>query len=42
MLAIKSRRRTMPTLYTMAGTCSLSPNIAAAWLGSPVEIHNIP
>ena len=32
----------MPTLYTMPGTCSLSPNIAAAWLGDPVEIHNIP
>lgn len=32
----------MPTLYTMPGTCSLSPNIAAAWLGAPVEIHNIP
>ena len=32
----------MTTLYTMPGTCSLSPNIAAAWLGDPVEIHNIP
>ena len=32
----------MPTLYTMPGTCSLSPNIAVAWLGAPVEIHNIP
>lgn len=32
----------MPTLYTMPGTCSLSPNIAAAWVGDPVEIHNIP
>jgi glutathione S-transferase len=31
----------MPTLYTMPGTCSLSPNIAVAWLGAPVEIHNI-
>lgn len=32
----------MPTLYTMPGTCSLSPNIAVAWLNAPVEIHNIP
>ncbi len=32
----------MPTLYTMPGTCSLAPNIAAAWLGSPVEVKNIP
>ena len=32
----------MPTLYTMPGTCSLSPNIAVAWLDAPVEIHNIP
>jgi glutathione S-transferase len=32
----------MPTLYTMPGTCSLSPNIAIAWLNAPVEIHNIP
>ena len=31
----------MPTLYTMPGTCSLSPNIAVAWLDAPVEIHNI-
>ena len=32
----------MPTLYTMPGTCSLSPNIAVAWLGAPLEIQNIP
>lgn len=32
----------MPTLYTMPGTCSLSPNIAVAWLGAPVEVVNIP
>jgi glutathione S-transferase len=32
----------MPTLYTMPGTCSLSPNIAVAWLDAPVEILNIP
>ncbi len=31
----------MPTLYTMPGTCSLSPNIAVAWLDAPVEIHNM-
>lgn len=31
----------MPTLYTMPGTCSLSPNIAVAWLDAPVEIQNI-
>jgi glutathione S-transferase len=31
----------MPTLYTMPGTCSLSPNIAVAWLDAPVAIHNI-
>lgn len=31
----------MPTLYTMPGTCSLSPNIAAAWLDAPVEIHTL-
>lgn len=31
----------MPTLYTMPETCSLSPNIAVAWLDAPVEIHNI-
>ncbi|QYX57152.1 glutathione S-transferase [Roseovarius sp. SCSIO 43702] len=29
----------MPTLYTMPGTCSLSPNIAIAWLDAPVEVH---
>jgi len=32
----------MPTLYTMPGTCSLSPNIAIAWLDAPVAIQNIP
>ena len=32
----------MPTLYTMAGTCALAPNIAAAWLDAPVEVHNMP
>ena len=26
----------------MPGTCSLSPNIAVAWLDAPVEIHNNP
>ena len=31
----------MPILYTMPGTCSLAPNIAVAWLGAPVEIHNM-
>lgn len=31
----------MPTLFTMPETCSLSPNIAAAWLHAPIEIHNI-
>ncbi len=31
----------MPTLYTMPGTCSLAPNIAAAWLDAPVDIHNL-
>jgi len=31
----------MPTLYTMPGTCSLSPNIAVAWLDAPVDIHNM-
>lgn len=31
----------MPTLYTMAGTCSLSPNIAVAWLDAPVEVHTM-
>ncbi|MCP1169527.1 glutathione S-transferase family protein [Limimaricola litoreus] len=29
----------MPMLYTMPGTCSLSPNIAVAWLDAPVEVH---
>ena len=28
----------MPTLYTMPGTCSLAPNIAALWLDAPVEL----
>jgi glutathione S-transferase len=32
----------MTTLYTMPETCSLSPNIAVAWLDAPVEILNIP
>lgn len=31
----------MTTLYTMPGTCSLSPNIAVAWLDAPVDIHNM-
>ena len=31
----------MTTLYTMPGTCSLSPNIAVAWLDAPVEIKNM-
>lgn len=31
----------MTTLYTMPGTCSLSPNIAVAWLDAPVEIRNM-
>ncbi|MDO5758239.1 MAG: glutathione S-transferase N-terminal domain-containing protein [Rhodobacterales bacterium] len=31
----------MPTLYTMPGTCSLSPNIAVAWLDAPVEVHTM-
>lgn len=31
----------MTKLYTMPGTCSLSPNIAVAWLDAPVEIHNL-
>jgi glutathione S-transferase len=31
----------MPTLYTMPGTCSLSPNIAIAWLEAPIKVHNI-
>ncbi len=29
----------MTTLYTMPGTCSLSPNIAVAWLDAPVDVH---
>lgn len=28
----------MTTLYTMPGTCSLSPNIAVAWLDAPVDV----
>ncbi|WP_281981844.1 glutathione S-transferase family protein [Thalassorhabdomicrobium marinisediminis] len=31
----------MPTLYTMPGTCSLSPNIAVAWLEAPVEVQTM-
>ncbi len=31
----------MTTLYTMPGTCSLSPNIAVAWLEAPVEVHTM-
>ncbi len=31
----------MTTLYTMPGTCSLSPNIAVAWLDAPVEVKNM-
>lgn len=31
----------MPTLYTMPGTCSLSPNIAIAWLDAPIEVRNM-
>ncbi len=31
----------MPTLYTMPGTCSLSPNIAVAWIDAPVEISTM-
>ncbi|WP_116600085.1 glutathione S-transferase family protein [Primorskyibacter marinus] len=31
----------MPTLYTMPGTCSLSPNIAVAWLDAPVDVHTM-
>lgn len=31
----------MITLYTMSGTCSLAPNIAAAWVNAPLEIHNL-
>ncbi|SEK46902.1 glutathione S-transferase [Roseovarius nanhaiticus] len=31
----------MPTLYTMPGTCSLSPNIAVAWLYAPVEVRTM-
>lgn len=28
----------MPKLYTMPGTCSLGPNIAAMWIDAPVEV----
>jgi glutathione S-transferase len=31
----------MDTLYTMSGTCSLAPNIAAAWVDAPVKVHNL-
>ena len=31
----------MLTLYTMPGTCSLAPNIAAAWVDAPVTVHNL-
>ncbi|MEX3014030.1 glutathione S-transferase N-terminal domain-containing protein [Gymnodinialimonas hymeniacidonis] len=31
----------MPTLYTMPGTCSLAPNIAVAWEGADIKIHNL-
>ena len=31
----------MTTLYTMPGTCALSPNIAVAWLDAPVEVHTM-
>lgn len=31
----------MPTLYTMAGTCALAPNIVVAWLDAPIEIQNL-
>lgn len=31
----------MPTLYTMAGTCALAPNIVIAWLDAPVAIQNL-
>ena len=31
----------MTTLYTMPGTCSLSSNIAVAWLDVPIEIKNM-
>lgn len=39
--AVTTAQADMPTLYTMAGTCSLAPNIAVAWLGAPVDIHNL-
>ena len=32
----------MPTLYTMAGTCALAPNIVVAWSDAPVTIHDLP
>ncbi|WP_299771777.1 glutathione S-transferase [uncultured Tateyamaria sp.] len=31
----------MTTLYTMAGTCALAPNIASAWLDAPIEVRNL-
>lgn len=31
----------MTTLYTMPGTCSLSPNIAVAWLDAPVDVKTM-
>ncbi|MEM7746725.1 MAG: glutathione S-transferase [Pseudomonadota bacterium] len=31
----------MTTIYTMAGTCALAPNIAAAWLNAPIEVRNL-
>ncbi|MCE3257786.1 MAG: glutathione S-transferase, partial [Nitrobacter vulgaris] len=31
----------MPILFTMPGSCALSPNIAVAWLNAPIEIRNI-
>ena len=31
----------MSRLFTMPGTCSLSTNIAIAWLDAPVEIENM-
>jgi glutathione S-transferase len=31
----------MPTLFTMAGTCALAPNIVIAWLDAPIGIQNL-
>ena len=28
-------------LYTMPGTCALACNIAVAWTGAPIEVHNL-